>query len=387
MIFERKKFYNLIELPKISVNINEKFSKILLKINKSEKNFSLIKYIPNIKCYSKLEKIKIKGTNLKINERYTPKMGISLEIQKITPEILLYFLQEFEIIDKKLGLLIEDFCEYKFNDIDFYIHKTLLTFEEMIDEVEYCELVVKILQADFINYFYKNHKYFKNLKIDGLGKFLANRFEEYLNNIDYLQRSFEYLATLPISLDPSSLQLNLPKQILSVKKFPIGPNENQFYSKITTTTQIFCINTLQELFDTILYFIISENISIKRCKHCNRLFIPTRKDTAFCHNPSPERKTKTCQQLRTHYNSKQTQQKQEIQKLYDQFYTICTNKKGKNPDYNTIWNNFKNIFSSKQEDIYHFRYTRNKMIKWLNSVINNPLKLLDDETPFPFLKI
>lgn len=377
---------------KLNKNIIDAYNyrlKTIVKMSKNEKNLTIIQYFQStFNCYAIVNRDFIPCSKLSINnELHNKTFKLSnkkfLKIKKISPKQLLEYLQQSEDIN----YLMEDLHSFgnfldieHSDDINFYVKKYM----EFLNDIDYfTDVITCLAKYDFINRFFKLKSYLDNISKKNLNSIFINLFEQYINNLEYLPEKFYNLSISNVTSESNSLTLQLPKNKVFIEKSRITNRKKQYYSKISHTTLTFYINTLNEFIDTLVYFIIYHNITIKKCKHCDRLFIPSRKDAMFCKNPSPERPSRTCQDIRTHFSKYQTQQNAKIQALYDKIETICNNKKKKYPEYKIIWQRYKIEHHDFMEDIYHYRAKRKQMIEWQKKVIQNPEILLPKKEAEP----
>lgn len=383
MILERKKYDNFIELPKVVVDFNKRFRKTVLKLNKNENkilNISLISYIPNQKYINKVENIKLSKTTSK---KYTKIINNSFSIHFLTLDKLINIIYNIDGIDTKIGILTEFFCEQKSNDIDFYIQKSLCFFEELYDD--FFPTIIELVESNFINFCYPKYLWFKDMPINSAYKLFSDLYKNYFSEISYLLSKFNVIFDDTFTYSASFSQINIPTQTVLIKKRYIQENyENtdKYYSKIEKSTEIFYIKTIKELFNTIMYIFISNNIPIRKCRNCKRYFIASRRDAIYCHLPSPQNIKRSCNQYRNHFSKRQIEQNKIITDLYDKFYTLCSNNMKKNIEYKKIWEYFKQEYLQKQDDIIYKRISRTEMINWLNKILKNPYLLLEKDIDF-----
>ncbi len=382
MISEHKFFS---KTDKIFFETHKLRLKTIVKMEKNKKILSLIQYKQyTSQCYAFIEKncfiysrVRI-STKLK-NKRFKNTNKKFITIKKITPEDLIEFLQydDLDYLYNDINSFSGSLDIEKSDDVRFYINKCLDFFEEIKASNYFCNISINIAESDFLKHSYNLEQFFYSHFFLNLHSLFIDMFQSYMDNLKYFVQKIYDMSTDSVSKSSAKINLMLPKADLIIKK--VKTNKNNYYSKIETQYTIFHINTINELLDTIIYFIIYHNITIKECGHCHKLFIPLRKDAVYCNNPSPEKPDKTCKQLRTHFNSKQKDKFDKIASFYDRIAAKCSNNKKKNSDYIKIWEIYKNKYNELMEDIYHLRFKQSAMIKWQEDVLKNPYILLPKE--------
>ena len=382
MISENKKNSNF------NKNIIDTYNyrlKTIAKISKNEKRLTIIQYFQStFTCYAIVSRelitcLKLSVNNELHNKTFTNSNRKFLRIKKISPEQLLNYLQpskDYEYITEDLNYFCGTLDISRSDDINFYIKDCINFFDDLLSTYYSQEILIRLMKYDCINRFLKLKQYLNNLNKKNLHSILITLFEEYFDSLIYLPEKFNKLSISNVTKKSNSFTLQLPKSKVLIEKKCIANRKKQYYSKINNTTLNFYINTLNEFLDAFAYFIIYHNITIKECKHCHRLFIPSRKDAIYCDNPCPEKPSKTCKQVRTHFSKRQTEQFRKISYLYDRIFTKCNNNKKKNPEYIKIWEIYKNMHNELMEDIYHSKLKQSAMIKLQNRILNDPTILL-----------
>lgn len=358
--------------------------KTKLKISKQKKSLIIIQYYQNfLKCKQLMDKKKLLLSKIKVNiipkSFKIAKNSCLLDIKKITPKELLNYMQHSKIIDylvEELNYFANTLESYPSQDTDFYINECSIFFNKLLTYQGLDNNIIRIVGTDCIMRLLKLHQLSQFLKTPILHQLYSSFVEDYINDLKSLSQKLYDIVQSNVTTNSAYTILNLPKSHLSIKKRSFSNNKNKYYSEINFSTINFNVNTINEFIDTLAYYILYADVTIKTCKHCGRWFIPSRKDAIYCKNPSPENEKRTCQEIRTHFNQTQTAQNIEIQNLYDRFQTICRNKIKKYPEYKIIWNNFMDLYKTHNEDIFYSKYTRKKMINWLNEIIKNPKLLL-----------
>jgi len=131
----------------------------------------------------------------------------------------------------------------------------------------------------------------------------------------------------------------------------------------------FNISNLLDICLATLSWLAENNMQIKACKHCGRLFVPSgRSDTMYCDYPSPEMKNKTCREYVPYMKWQEKERGDEARKLHKQVY----NQK------NNLYRRWKekeiggfevpeDYVKMLQNDLYRFA---NQSDEWKNNVEN-----------------
>ena len=373
--FEKKYNFNIL-LPKVSYPISKMYEKYILKLYDNGL-IRFITYLPNIKYKNfnfklhsnkKLKKYKVlKNNSLSVYGQY-----IFLDFLNVANEIIDF-----------IGNEIEDILEQRNTSILFYIHKTLLFCENLIKFSPvlniYCSNMLQICDKLFYKYKTNTSKNFS--------KYFIELFEDLYNNlISSLENTIEIINATFINYTPKMFEISLPRSKVFLKnhlkyemdKENLKNYKTKYYTYINSSQEIYYINNISEFVNVCLYQYILKKVAIRKCENCNNYFISQRRDTKFCDNSSPQNPKRSCSQIRNHLNKRQKEQNIIIQKLYDNISNIYSNNKSKK-DYILFWKKFKQEYNKRQNDIIYQKYTRNDMIKWLNSIKSNPLQLAKEK--------
>ena len=382
--FNEITYTNGIKLPIIKYNPNLIYQKFILTI--SDVGITkFISYIPNFKFRNKnfsLKKLSSKHFKTKKNNCF------KIYSYTTNTNILVDFLNDSDKFLPCINIFEEDFTEQKSNNILFYVHKTLLFCDYIIDYSP----ILSIFATNLLQFCQKqleNYPPFEDIDVN-LYKIFSDKFENlYYNFTSSLSNSISMIDSTFIDYAPKFQKLEMPKQTILIsknKKEEINKELNsknyktKFYSTINSSLQIFEIKNTENFINACLFDIISNKIPIRKCKNCSKYFISKRRDTMYCNNPSPQNHQKTCSVVRNHLNSTQLELNEKIRKKYEKFFNLCISKSKKQPElYNQILDNFKKEYHQKQEDIIYYRYKRSEMLKWLDTIIENPLLLKNNE--------
>lgn len=381
--FNKTTYTNGITLPAIQYNPNYIYQKFIITISSAGLT-KFISYMPNHKYKDKNWKIK---KILKKTYKSSKPKCFNISYYPKEYNILVDFLNDFMLFQPIINYWSEDFCEQKSNNILFYIHKTLLFCNTLIDYSPilsiYCTNILQFCERQL-------HKYppFEDININ-LYKIFSNIFEDlYEDFVSSINEAIEMIDVTFMDYNPQFFKLDIPKQtilLLKKKKEEINKEEisinykEKFYTEVDTSVQIYELNTTKDFINVCLLNICSNKIPIRKCKNCSNYFISKRRDTIFCKNPSPQNPNRSCSDVRNHLSSKQKEQENTITNLYQKFYNLCITRKKKNSElYEHILNIFKKKFEQYRNKVIYGYLKRSNMIKWLNEIINNPLSLIEE---------
>lgn len=378
-MFIEKTYDSLYFLPTVHFSVNRQYQKYIIKT--FNKDIRLITYVPNIKnrlnnfSAKKVKKLKgkfkvIKNNNFKIYGFYT----------------FLDFLSIYSEVKVLIDNICEDFTEQKSKNICFYIHKTLLFCEDLVE----ISPVFYIFCSKLIQICNTLHEKYKFRRDNSYNRMFSDFFENLYQDIStYIEKSIDIIDSTFIFYTPKIYQLEIPKNtvLLSMKSKKENYEEytGKFYAGINTQNHIYHISSIKDFVNVHLYHYISQNIPLRKCKNCNCYFIASNRKAMYCEQISPQNPKKSCKTLRTKLNKKQTEQKQEIERLYDVFSAMCSNRRKKDEEkYSNIWSNFKKEYKEKYNATYGPNYKRSTMIEWLNQVIKTPELLYNSNFNFEF---
>lgn len=130
--------------------------------------------------------------------------------------------------------------------------------------------------------------------------------------------------------------------------------------------------SLSEILMLLLSEMIERNVTIKICPNCGKYFLPSRSDTVYCNNISPQNESKNCQEYKKYMNYLEKTQKDESKKIYKQIYNIKTNKiKRCGGENNTLKNDLNDFMEKAQQwkaDVRSEIKTEEEFVAWLKSV-------------------
>ena len=132
------------------------------------------------------------------------------------------------------------------------------------------------------------------------------------------------------------------------------------------------LDDIPSLFAASMTKIIENNIKVKRCRNCQKYFIPyNRSDTMYCDEPAPQNPTKSCKEYASQelYYKKITSNP--VSKLHRKIYQQKQMLAKRNPDieaYKTDFENFKTASKEWKKKVKNSIATENEYLQWLKDV-------------------
>jgi|GEM_PF-3543354 len=183
----------------------------------------------------------------------------------------------------------------------------------------------------------------------------------------------------PDIYDKDNIDTNHYGEILKLIKNCTTEEGFQIAKEYTVNNKLDCRTDLhyrfddfKSLFNFILYTMIKNNDTIKKCKNCGRYFHPeNRSDTIYCSNASPEDPTKSCQEygaIKAYQENLKTNESAGLyRKIYMQKQMLCK----RNPDiesYRVVFDEFKKQSKLWKSDIKQGIRTESDYLDWLKSI-------------------
>lgn len=143
-------------------------------------------------------------------------------------------------------------------------------------------------------------------------------------------------------------------------------NKNIFYLKS------YAINNLKDILNIYFNYFTQENIHIKKCKNCNKYFIPqNRTDEVYCNNPSPQNPNKTCKEYgakKTYRDEIKSQPLKSEHNKTSQFYRMRINRAKNEKEkslYKKKFNAYKEQYQTKKEQYKKGKLKEADFIEWI----------------------
>ena len=149
-----------------------------------------------------------------------------------------------------------------------------------------------------------------------------------------------------------------------------------FDVRISTRTSEFSrryVYTFSSMMDVILfelYNIINNNITLKLCKNCGKLFIPQRSDALYCDNPAPQNPQKNCKEYGGYMQRQENIRLDLATQLYRRLYTRKQMKAKRHPEneeFQQIFHQFKAQTQDWKKRIKAGKATNDDFTEWLTN--------------------
>lgn len=131
-------------------------------------------------------------------------------------------------------------------------------------------------------------------------------------------------------------------------------------------------SSLTEFICSCIYYILSHDITIKRCENCNKFFVAyNRSDTLYCDRQSPQEKNWTCKEYSSKRGWYEKQKGNEVAKLYRNIYQKKQMYLRRHPEleiYKTDFENFKIASKEWKKKVKNGIATENEYLQWLKDV-------------------
>jgi len=123
---------------------------------------------------------------------------------------------------------------------------------------------------------------------------------------------------------------------------------------------------------TSVYYFLSNNLLIKRCKNCGKYFIPfSRSDEIYCNDQSPQDPTRTCKEYGSQKLWYERLRSDEVAKLARNIYSSKQMLVRRNPDilgYQKMFEYFKEERKKWERQIKSGEKSKEEYISWLNEM-------------------
>lgn len=150
-----------------------------------------------------------------------------------------------------------------------------------------------------------------------------------------------------------------------------------FDAHIETNNSVFnrsfghTFNTMMDALLFEIYCFINNNITIKQCKNCGKLFQPLRADALYCDNISPQEETKTCKEYGAYQQWITNIKSDEATSLYRKIYMRKQMQAKRNPDIDTYIEDFENYKQNTKQwkaDTKSGKKTNEEFLAWLENL-------------------
>ena len=278
----------------------------------------------------------------------------------------------------KIGIILLDFIQNDLKDVSFSIFRfygfnTLLTDNERkellaLDSHDNKELANNL--EKLYNKYKKDFESYKRQIIDILEYCIFNE-DENLKDLTPLQRlvvfcnsnDIEKYSILKHNHFNKFLKLNKDMTKMSKKNIinTLKDKENNRYS----FQEIYEIDNFYNLLFLEMYFILKEDIYLKKCKNCGKYFLTSNSAVIYCDNIFES--NKTCREIGA---SKVFIKNLENDDAYNLYRKVYKKKqalaKSKGGSYEIKYNLFKNQGRDKKNAYKLKEITKEEFIKWLN---------------------
>lgn len=164
--------------------------------------------------------------------------------------------------------------------------------------------------------------------------------------------------------------------INELRKYDLD-NKLAFNARVETNNSVFnrtfgyTFNTMMDEILFEIYCFINNNVAIKQCKNCGKLFQPLRNDALYCDNISPQEETKTCKEYGAYQKWITNIKSDETTKLYRKIYMRKQMQAKRNPDikmYVDDFENYKKQTKKWKENIKKEKKTNDEFLDWLKNL-------------------
>lgn len=135
------------------------------------------------------------------------------------------------------------------------------------------------------------------------------------------------------------------------------------------SNNIYIPNNISSLLHFEITEILKDNILLKKCNYCNKFFIASSKNAAYCNSIAPGYFTKTCKQVARHRKFIEKQKNDKALSLYTKVYNNKAYKASRYKDINDYqidYKHFKEIGAKKVKAYKSGKISENDFIDWIN---------------------
>lgn len=144
-------------------------------------------------------------------------------------------------------------------------------------------------------------------------------------------------------------------------------------NSLAYSNNIYIPNNISSLLHFEITEVLKNNILLKKCDYCNKFFIASSKNAAYCNSIAPGYFTKTCKQVARHKKFMEKQKSDKALALYTKVYNNKAYKASRYKDINDYqidYKHFKEIGAKKVKAYKSRKISENDFIDWINC--NNP---------------
>lgn len=285
-----------------------------------------------------------------------------------------FFMQEKEI--KLLNLSIQEASK----NLDIYTESYINSLNKDIEEKHnYTEIVKAILQQaivtlntakQYIDIYYEIKINYNKINENFGANNLDNPTMKFLGKTMFNFCIPKHYIRLCI-INGSKLMETIEAWCLSIK------NKNltkEFFDNKIHHVEVFEIHSISDYINVSLNHMLNNYSKLKRCKNCNKYFIPSsRTDEKYCNNPSPQNNNKTCKEYgakKTYRDEiKSTPIKYEHNKT-SQFFRMRINRtntdKIKEKElYQKKFNDYKESYQNKKKQYQLGKLKEKDFVEWI----------------------
>lgn len=304
-----------------------------------------------------------------------------LALKEYSEEAIYKFFSDANIIldikDKKISI-----DDIKNRDI-YSVCNDVLEYGELYEEYHKEIYSEECINQDFIilaNDLFESEKKYKNIRnnfinIKSFNGIDLNDNEK--NNIkkivtSVLLSSDDNYNTVPMRLD-SFLKTNSKNESSNILKYTCETRLDVY----SFSMQLVTGSTFSSFYDFLIFLLIhmiKNNITIKKCRNCNRYFYSERRsDAIFCNEISPQDSSKTCKEYGQYITYQGKIKNNPAMLLHKQIYNTLRNQytRCKTDTNQKKLTEFMNQSDRFKNDVKHNLKTEREYIEWLESIKAN----------------
>lgn len=277
--------------------------------------------------------------------------------------------------------------------ISFGINDKIIGFSDspMLNEIVFKVFWERILEQLFkqLLFFMDTSNFYKGY-INDIDYICNNDFKDYLNPLNNMQRTYLYLSNSKEEYRTMSdvkysgiFEFSSSKTISVCKNIDIDNLSLKEQAKMIKECNIELLESvdlynIQSLFAASMTKIIENNIKVKRCKNCQKYFIPyTRSDTMYCDEPAPQNPTKSCKEYASQELYYEKIKSNPASKLHRKIYQQKQMLAKRNPDieeYKIDFENFKTAAKKWKRKVKGGTAAESDYLQWLTDVKEKKVK-------------
>jgi len=254
----------------------------------------------------------------------------------------------FGLEDKKINLLFSS-GECSATEYNSFIEKIIKKYTKIL--ISYQKDINSILDYCMFS---------PNKKTKSLTPFERLCILEYLPNTPSLLQDNSitviHLSTLSNIDNPNCTEIEL---VTKLKEPSCKAYSNSLYVP----------NTVASLLNFELTEILKDNIMLKICNYCNKYFIASNRNTAYCNNIAPGYTSKTCKQIARNKMYLENKNKDEALALFTKVYNNKAYKASRYKDINNYYIDYKHFQEVGKKKITAYKnkkITKEDFIDWIN---------------------